>query len=340
MIRKLALPAVVISLLAGCSHPAPTAAPMPLASPLLDRAMAILQLQATSPDPTVRANCVEAFQVSRDPRGMEIMEQGLHDKEWVVRFAAAMAAGERKAEHVRPVLNTLVVHDPSGSVRAGCIYALHKLGDDTHMSDLAALLGALDYPTKANAALVLGRLGNPTAIPLLQSYRNVDNAPVRFEITAAMARLGDEPSQDIIASWAVSKFADDQWNAMMVCADLPPSVGRSPLLLGLENAPAKLPEKLTESDKVAVEHLTEIRQLVAARSLAKIHDYSGAKIAIDSLKNPEPAIRALAALALGDMLTSREAPALDPMINDPDERVRRATAAAIVKIYARAAGLT
>ena len=40
-------------------------------------------------------------------------------------------------------------------------------------------------------------------------------------------------------------------------------------------------------------------------------------------------------VALGDMLTSRQAPGLDSMLDDPDERVRRATAAAVVNIYAR-----
>jgi len=59
---------------------------------------------------------------------MDIIEQGLHDPEWVVRFAAAMAAGQRKAAEVRPVLNTLVTTDPNLSVRAGCVYALRRLG--------------------------------------------------------------------------------------------------------------------------------------------------------------------------------------------------------------------
>ena len=82
--------------------------PEPLSSGTFEKALVILQTQAHAGSAEARANCVEALQASPDPRAMDIIEQGLHDGEWVVRFAAAMAAGQRKADGVRPVLNTLV----------------------------------------------------------------------------------------------------------------------------------------------------------------------------------------------------------------------------------------
>jgi HEAT repeat protein len=94
---------------------------------------------------------------------------------------------------------------------------------------------------------------------------------------------------------------------------------------------------MSASDKEQVHLLTVRRQLVAARSLAKMRDGSGSTVALDNLKSPVPGVRALAALALGDMLTSWQAPGLDPELDDPDEGVRRAAAAAVIKIYARAA---
>ncbi len=314
-------------------------APLPLSSPTYDRALVYLQTQSHSPDAAVRANCIEALQPSRDPRAVEMVEQGLHDNEWVVRFAAVMASAELKgvqAANVRPTINTMVTQDPSGSVRAGCVYALRQLGDTTHMNDLPRLLDSTDPATRANTAFVLGLMGDRTAITLLEHYRDVPDIRVRFEVTSAMARLGDELSQQVIAGWAVNKFAEDQWTAMSVCGDLPPAVGRSPLLLGLENAPVKLPPDMSDTDKAVVKRLTARRQLVAARSLAKMHDYSGSKIAIAYAADEDPALRALAALALGDMLDSRQAPALDRMLSDPDDGVKRAAAAAVIAIYARA----
>jgi len=323
------------AIIGGCaSH---EEGPPPLSSPTFDRALALLQTQAHSPDPVVRANCIEAVQASRDPRAMEIIEQGLHDDQWVVRFSAAMTAGKRKATAVRPVLNTLVTADPNGSVRVACIYALRMLGDTTHMNDLAKALVDPDPSTRANTALVLGMMGDDSAIPLLKGQQNEPDIRVKFELTSALARLGDTASQQVIVAWAVDKYAEDQWNAMTVCADLPREVGLSPLLLGLEDVPAKLPPDV---DRNLVQDLTTRRQLVAARSLAKLHIGSGAKLALDNLKSPVPNFRALAALALGEMLDSRQAPGLEPLLSDPDDSVKRAAAAAVISIYARAAAGT
>lgn len=326
--------AMTLFALAACE---PVQEAPPLSSPTFDRALAILQTQASSPDPTIRANCIEALQVSHDPRATDIIEQGLHDKEWVVRFAAAMAAGKGKLSAVRPVLNTLVGHDPDGSVRVACIYALRQLGDSAHMSELAVALDSKEPSTRANAALVLGMLGDGSAIPLLQIHGDDPDVRVKSEITAALARLGDEASQQVIVAWAVEKFAEDQWNAMVVCDDLPPRIATSPLLLGLEDVPpGKLP---ADVDPEQVRELTIRRQLVAARSLAKMkyNVRRAAEVAIDNLKNPSPALRALAVLALGDMLSSTDAPKIDNMLDDADPKVRLAAAAAVINIYARAA---
>ncbi len=318
--------------LAGCGSSQES--PPPLSSPTFDRALAMLQAGSQSPDPVVRANCIEALQASRDPRALIAIEQGLHDDQAMVRFSAAMVAGKRKASALRPELNTMVTSDPSGPVRAACIYALRRLGDTTHMNDLAKMLVDSDPSTRANTAMVLGLMGDDSAIELLKNQQDEPDVRVKFEITAALARLGDKPSQQVIVAWALDKFAEDQWNAMAVCADLPTDVGESPLLLGLEDAPPKLP---ADVDRDLVLGLTTRRQLVAARSLAKMQIGSGAKVALANVKNPVPNLRVLAVLALGEMLTSKQAPTLDGMLSDPDDSVKRAAAAAVVEIYARAA---
>lgn len=322
-------------LLAACGNP--QSGPPPLSSPTFDKALLLLRDEARSPDATVRANCIEALQVSRDPRAVEIIEQGLHDEEWVVRFAAAMASGVQKADVARPVLNTLVVHDPSGSVRAGCIYALHQFGDDTHMSDLAILIERPDSPTRANTALVLGMLGNRSAIPLLQANRNDRDIRVKFEITRALARLGDEPSLHVVEGWSLNRFSEDQLNAMTVARDIDPAIGHNILLLGMEDPPKEFPAGFTEADKDAVRKLTLQRQLLAAASLAKLKDNKGAKLAIDNLNNTDARFRELSLFVLGELLNSWQVPGIDYTLQDPDDRVRLAAATAVMKIYARAA---
>ena len=333
MLLLLALPLA----LSRCADP--NNEPEPLSSGTFEKALAILQVQAHAGSPEARANCIEAVQVSHDPRARDIIEQGLHDSEWVVRFAAAMSAGQAQAAVVRPVLNTLVTTDPNLSVRVGCVYALRRLGDETHMNDLAATLESADPAVRANTALVLGKMRDNSAIALLQRHRNDDDVRVRFEITTALARLGDAQAQKVVASESVNKYAEDQFSAMEVCADLPADlpdqVAVSPLLLGLSDVPAKVPPDMAAQ----TEFLTTCRQLVAARSLAKMkyNNLRAAELAITNRSNADPRLRALAALALGDMLSSREAVTMDQMLDDPDEGVRRAAAAAVVNIYARAA---
>jgi HEAT repeat protein len=298
-------------------------------TPPLERSILLLQEDSRSNDPAIRANCIEALQPSNDPRAENVIDQGLHDPVWIVRFSAAMATGKRRTAQLKPVLLRLATTDDNDSVRVAAIYALHRLGDDRNMNTLAQTLNSSDPSTRANTALVLGLMGNPSAIPLLQSHASEADPRVKFEITAAMARLGDSHAQDIIASLAISKFAEDQWNAMSVCPELPPDLAANALVLGLQN-PSNTPP--------ALQDLTTRRQLVAARSLGKMHSAQGAKIAIDNLANPNPSLRALAAFAMGELLAPQQDGSLAPLLEDKEENVRLAAAAAIVNIWSRGTG--
>jgi HEAT repeat protein len=250
----------------------------------------------------------------------------------VVRFAAAMATGKRKTAAQRPTLENLARHDPSGSVRVGALYALHRLGDPIDWRTLTEALRSPDESTRANTALVMGLMGDRAAIPLLEAARTEKEPPVNFEISAALARLGDEHGQQYITARALSLFADDEWAALTVCADLPREVAADPLLLGLQGVPDNVPADKREIAK----QLTARRQLVAARGLAKMHSAQGAQVAIDNLQSSDPDLRALAALAVGEMLAPQQDHFLAGLMDDsqPPE-VQRAAAAAVVNIWAR-----
>ncbi len=88
------LAGAALTLLTGC----PPMADVPAAgqTPVLERAVTLLVVESQNPDPATRANCVEALQLLPDKRALTVIEEGLHDREWVVRFASAMAAGRRR----------------------------------------------------------------------------------------------------------------------------------------------------------------------------------------------------------------------------------------------------
>jgi HEAT repeat protein len=241
-----------------------------------------------------------------------------------------MAIGRRKLEEFIPDLTRLSTQDSSGSVRVAALFALRRMNVPLPPEGdaLKAALTDRDPATRANAALVLGLLGDRSVVPLLQSRASEPDERVRLEITAALARLGDTNAQRVIIAQALSKYGEDEWMAMDVCGDLPQTVSAKTLLLGLEDPPANAPADLKP--------LTVIRQLVAARSLARQGSTQGAEIARQHLWDPEPNVRALAALALGEILSPRGArQRLSPLFDDPSPAVRRAAAAATVKAYAR-----
>ncbi|HVX84339.1 MAG TPA: HEAT repeat domain-containing protein [Phycisphaerae bacterium] len=303
--------------------------PGPAERAVLEKAIGVLQEQFTSNDPAARANCVEAIQPLNDPRSTAMIEAALHDPEWVVRFAGAMAAGRRKLQELQPELEQMT-QDANGSVRVGAVFALRRLGEPAarHQQVVDAALSDRDPATRANAALVLGLLGDRSAIGLLQSRALETDQRVRLEITAALARLGDADAQRVIVAQAMSKYGEDEWMAMDVCGDLPEQASAKPLLMGLEDAPAGTPAQDVP--------LTVIRQLVAARSLARQGSIQGADIAVRHLADPEPELRGLAALALGEILSPIGArQRLAPLLDDPDPSVRRSAAAAVVKVFAR-----
>ena len=313
-----------------------------------NRAITLLQVQSRSPDPAIRANCIEALQPSNDPRAEDVIDAGLHDPEWIVRFSAAMATAKRKSLPLKPTLQELAKSDPNDSVRVAAIYSLRNLGDTANMTELARMLSSPDPATRANTAFVLGLMGDPSAIPLLKSHIREPDNRVRFEITAALARLGDLHARRAIVAMAISKYPDDQCNALAVCADLPRDVAANPLVtIGLapldpeeeknattqraENGGAALAAQQAGEDK----DMATRRQLIAARSLGKLHSAQGANIATDNITNPNPTLRALAAFALGEMLAPQQCYWLTDLLVDKDESVQRAAAAAIIEIWAR-----
>ena len=335
--------APLVLLLASCTGPGPDEGAgakeksQHIAREVRDRAITLLQVQSRSPDATVRANCIEALQPSDDPRAEDVIDAGLHDPEWIVRFSAAMATAKRKSLPLKPTLEKLAASDPNDSVRVASIYSLRNLGNTANMSELARTLSSPDPATRANTAFVLGLMGDPSAIPLLKSHIREPDNRVRFEITAALARLGDFHAQRAIVALAISRFPDDQLNALAVCGDLPRDIAANPLvniglaprIEGQDKDPATRAAE-TEDKDVAIR-----RQLIAARSLGKLHSAQGANVATDNLTNTDPALRALAAFALGEMLAPQQSYWLTDLLVDKDESVQRAAAAAIIEIWAR-----
>jgi HEAT repeat protein len=236
---------------------------------------------------------------------------------------------------LKPALERMVREDGNGGVRVAAVYALRKMAEPGHEEVVRAALADKDPSVRASAAMVIGLRGDSSAMGLLQGRSAERDDRVRMETTVALARLGDAKAQEVITALAISKYHEDQMLAMEVCGDLTDGVSLRALAVGVQEPPREVAEKMSAEER---ELLLE-KQLVAARSLARRGSMVGAELARSHLWDGDAEVRALAALALGEILSPRGAlQRLGPLLEDKDAAVRRAAAAAVVRAYARDRG--
>src|SRR5688500_4561890 len=268
-----------------------------------------------SNDPVIRANALEAAQNSLDkPAARDMVLRGLRDADELVRFAAAMAAGQMRLKEAYPTLLRLV-NDDDVRVRIGVRYALHRLGDTRFSHDLEKTAQDPSKYVRADTAMVLGLLGEPSALKILRQMQSDGESLVRLQVAEAMWRLGDEQGLGSLASASVSKFADDQMIATQALAG--PRDQRV-----LEHLRGKLTSDWAEIT------------LAAARGMGELgsDEGYGVAVAIAASRSADARQKALAALALGAIGRTDAQPHLEPLLRDPNPNVRLAAATGVLKL--------
>ncbi len=317
------LGAIAIACLSGCV--APQTDPQRIEERAVDCLTRGARYKAL---PTVRAQAIEALEVHGGEASLPWIRNALHDESPGVRFAACLALGKRGDVVVRPAVQRLLDSDlPSD--RIGAIYALHCMGDTRHTHELADyLLNADGIPARANAALVLGRMGGEGTVNLLTRALRDSNPALRANVLEAMALQGSKFARDTLHANAYGGIGAEEAFALNTLANLRDPAYRDVFLLRLETS------------------LHPESRLAAARGLGLLGDPIGFDYALDQLNyratrdaDGDPAanrtfrVRQLAALALGAMGDRRALPALTRMMNDAnDPRLQVAAAKALLDI--------
>ena len=285
---------------------------VPLDPALASAARQELGTAAGSKDPTLRANALESMRDVPGPESRDAILRGLEDEEPVVRFAAAMAAGELQLADARePLLG--MVDDPAAHVRVAVRFALHKLGIYDYSHDLEDSARSEDPGVRGNTALALGLLGEPSGLKILHVLAKDPHPAVRQQTYESMWRLGDASAVDDLVALTVSLYVDDQMVGLLALAGpRDPSV-RQHIRQGLTS----------DYPEVA---------LVAARGLGMLGSDEGYRIAEKCVKAGDARQRFLAALAFGAIGRTDSQPFLKTLLNDKDARVRVAAAAAILQL--------
>lgn len=320
--------AMLVVILTGCDTPSGRVSPphAPAAS-LHTQALAILQTATRSEQPLVRANAIEMLEPEVEPL-RDAVCRGLVDRNPGVRFVAAMALGTRRlcgsSELVRPLLD-----DPSPSVRAAAIFALVVCGDEeVDQTPLSGMVLGMDRVSRANAALVLSEIGNPTAAPLL---REAMRRPLQVEdqeviraselgLAEALVRLGDRRQLETIRAAFFAPASQAELTA--VAAQMAGRLSDRTLV------PAMAALALASGPRQAGPEL----RLIAAAALARIDQEMALPALATKFSGSEmPEVRMQAAAVLGLDRSPEGEKTLGTMLGDPNERVRVAAAGAILR---------
>ena len=313
---------VVVWLLGGCGGVGGSLGPLGGSNEQLGRRMRkVLYLAAAGQDAGLRSNALESLALLDELEVPELIRKGLHDKEVVVRFAAAVAAGDRKEYSARHLLEKLL-WDKSDAVKLSAGYALERLGDKRFGKWFDAALMGGDPQLAAQSCMLLGKLGvseyrKDSAGKLWQVLRQAgQEVAVKLQAAEALARLGDKKILPKLLAYAGSSYADDR---LMTIAGLE--------AMGGVDVAAML-TVLVDDSQIEVQ-LAAVRALgprqsgdmerQMARQAMRYMDSDGDALATER-------VRGLAALALGRVGEDEDGRLLYEAMGSESEYVRLAAA--------------
>jgi HEAT repeat protein len=318
---RLLLSFLLLLWVGGCGHARPVAVTAPPVPPLrqvpLDPNLATaarteLANEIASPSAETKAHAIEAARLADSREHAADILRGLSDPQAVVRFAAAIAAGELRLEEARqPLLS--IAEDSSENVRVAVRFALHRLGD-THLShELEHMARDVDPRVRGNTAMVLGMLGEPSAIRILRLMRLDPNAAVRQQASEAMWRLHDQTGLEDLIALSESKFPDDEMIGLISLAEPRDTRVRQHVRNAL----------VAEWPEVA---------LVAARAMGMLGSDEGYGVAQQGARSTDPRQRQLAAFAFGAIGRADAQNDLRKLLSDSNPDVRLAAATAVLQL--------
>ena len=324
--------------LIGCSGCQPTVAADPQQAASDARWTRRKGTEETSP--FTRAQAIEALAQTEGKAMGAVFMTGLKDPDPAVRFAAAMAIGDVRYEQARNTLRELgkVAAGAERDKRVFCaiIYALHRLGDDRYTEQLGTLLFDEEKEVRANAAMVMGKMGVRGAIPPRKSAvedRRDRSGMVKLNVLEALAKLGDERSIGMLEGFTKWYTLDFRLVAIQALGQVPSYRSRNALLPLLRDrlprvrvAAAGALAKLGVVDRKIYRFCLRAAKgprLVLQKAYKK--DYPVTDVEIASLQE-------LAAKSLGQMGRPGAVDVLYPLLKSRHNGVRLAAAMSILNI--------
>lgn len=301
-------------------------------------AKTVLLQSADDTDPGTRSHAIEALATALGAEAGATFTQALEDENPAVRFAAALAIGDTEHKPALPALLKMAqtkTGERDKRVFCGVIYALYRLGNDEHARDLGKLLFDDEREVRMDAALAMGRMGEPSAMgPLKTLLANEQDDGVRIQVTESLSLLGDSRCAEVIEAYTKGYFLDLRLAAI-------PALGRA----GGTRAPRTL-KQLTQD-----RHPSRVR-VSAGGELARLghFDQDAYDLCVASVKDPAKvleeaskrskraadkdaaSLKRLAILSLGWMGRQDVVSLLHPLLKSKDGGVRVAGTLSMLRL--------
>jgi len=301
-------------------------------------AKAVLLQSADDRDPATRSHAMEALAQAIGAEAGAAFAQGLHDESPAVRFAAALAIGDVAHKPALPVLREMArenTGERDKRVYCAIIYALYRLGNDQHAGELGRLLFDEEREVRMDAALVMGKMGEPSATgPLKTLLANEQDDGVRIQVTESLAVLGDSRSAEVIEAYTKGYFLDLRLAAIPAMA----KAGGPRALRALKELTHKRhPARVRVSAAGELARLGVFDRAACALCLASVRDPQ--KVLEEAGGRSQRAadrdaasLKRLAILSLGWMNRQDVVNRLHPLLKDPDGGARVAAALSLLRL--------
>ena len=285
-------------------------------------AFRIIQMALADSDPMVRANAIEVVAATRQTRLMPKVQRLLNDKIVPVRFSAALAIGDSQytlgEKSVRGLLR-----DEDNNVKIAASYAMARFGSPEYLEILRKAITLNDQTVRANAALLLGRSGDKTAIKFLYwALQNKDSDDkVVFQSAESIARLGDERIYQKLWAMLISAYADVRIMGIKAMGSLGTTEAKNALVTMLD-------DDLLEVRMAAAEQLGMLKDPIGEAEVIEVFEKN---LTADLDEKSRERANVLTALAIGQISTVRLTKYLPQLLKNESKFVRIAAAKAVLQ---------
>ncbi len=270
----------------------------------------------------VRVNTIEVVATTRQIKLMPKVQRLINDEFVPVRFATALAIGDLQYTLGQNQIRQLL-KDKDINVKIAASYAMAMLGNSEYLEVLRKAILNDDQTVRANAALLLGKSGDKTALKFLYwalQDKNSDDK-VAYQAAESIARLGDERIYQKLWAMLISAYADVRVMGIRAMGALGTPEAKNALTTMLN-------DELLEVRLAAAEQLGTLKDPVGESRVLEVFE-KNLSAGLD--KNSRERANVLAAMAIGQIRTPSLTKFLPELLKDESKFVRIAAAKAVLQ---------